>query len=112
MATAYITCLETTSDCAAAAERCAAACGTSGDAERERCALCARDCADVGRLVEALMLRRSPYAEAACLLQATACDDFADCCVLWPDEACCRDAMHAARACAAACRACAVREAA
>lgn len=112
MGAVYVACSETTSDCIAAAERCAVACGTSGDAERERCALFARDCADVGRLVEALMLRRSPYASNACLLHATACDDFADCCAKWPNKACCREAMNAARACAAACRACAVREAA
>jgi len=112
MVAVYVACLEATSDCTAAAERCAVACATSGDAERERCALFARDCADVGRLVEALILRRSPYAENACLLHATACEDFARYCAKWPDEACCRDAMLAARTCAAACRACAVREAA
>ena len=112
MVAVYVACLETTSDCIAAAERCAVMCGTSGDEARERCAVFAHDCADVGRLVEALMLRRSPYAENACLLHATACDDFADYCAQWPNEACCRDAMNAARACAVACRACSVKEAA
>ena len=72
----------------------------------------ARDCADVGRLVEALMLRRSPYAVTACLLHAETCDTFADCCAKWPTEACCKDAMAAARACAVACRACGSKAAA
>ena len=66
----YDDCLDTTAKCIAAAERCAAICGTSGDAERERCAVLGRDCADVGRLVETLMLRRSPYAPDACTLHA------------------------------------------
>ena len=108
----YDDCLDTTSKCIAAAERCAATCGTSGDAERERCAVLARDCADVGRLVEALMLRRSPYAPDACALHAVTCDAFADYCAKWPNEACCREAMIAARACAVACRACGTKEAA
>jgi hypothetical protein len=112
MFTLYDDCLQTTSKCVAAAERCAAECGTSGDVKRERCAMLARDCADVGRLVEALMLRRSPYAASACLLHAETCDAFADCCAKWLNDACCRDAMTAARACAVACRACGTRAAA
>jgi hypothetical protein len=108
----YDNCLNTTSKCIAAAERCAAICGTSGDSERVRCAVLARDCADVGRLVELLMLRTSPYAPQACALHAVTCDDFADYCARWPHEYCCKEAMNAARACAAACRACSTREAA
>jgi hypothetical protein len=108
----YNDCLETTPKCIAAAERCAATCGTSGDAERERCAVLARDCADVGRLVETLMLRRSSYAPDACALHAVTCDAFADYCAKWPNETCCREAMIAARACAVTCRACATRDAA
>jgi len=103
----YNDCLHTTSTCIAATERCAAECGTSGNTTRERCALLARDCADVGRLVETLMLRQSPYADGACLLHARTCDAFADYCAKCPNEACCKEAMAAARACAAACRACA-----
>jgi hypothetical protein len=112
MDTVFNACLKTTARCIAAAERCVAACGTSGDAERERCAVLGRDCADVGRLVEALMLRRSPYAADACALHAVTCDAFADYCAKWPNEACCKEAMTAARACAVACRAGARKEAA
>ena len=112
MSVPYDDCLDTTNRCIAAAERCVAMCGTSGDAERECCAVLGRDCADVGRLVAALMLRRSPYAAAACVLHATTCDAFADDCAKWPAEACCKEAMIAARACAVACRICGNREAA
>jgi hypothetical protein len=112
MGAVYIGCLETTSDCIAAAERCGVTCGTSGNVERERCALVAHDCADIGRLVETLMLRHSRYAGDTCLLHATACDDFADYCAKWPHADCCRDARRAARACAAACRAYGLQEAA
>jgi hypothetical protein len=108
----YDDCLATTQNCVAAAERCAAGCGTSGNAERERCAVLARDCADVGRLVEALMLRGSVYAPEACALHAVTCDAFADYCAKWPAEACCKEAMTAACACASACRACARKGAA
>ena len=112
MSTPVEECLVTTPKSIAAAERCAAICGTSGDPERERCAVLGHDCADVGRLVEALMLRGSPYAPDACALHAQTCDAFADYCAKWPKEACCREAMVAARACSKACRACAVKEAA
>jgi hypothetical protein len=112
MSVAYEQCIDTTTRCIAAAERCVAMCGTSGDAERERCAALGRDCADVGRLVEALMLRQSPYAADACGLHAVTCDAFADYCAKWPNESCCKEAMNAARACARACRSCATREAA
>jgi hypothetical protein len=108
----YNDCLETTAKCIAAAERCAMICGTSGDAERERCAVLGRDCADVGRLVEMLMLRDSPYGPDACALHAVTCDAFADYCAKWPNEACCQEAMTAARACAVTCRSCATKEAA
>jgi hypothetical protein len=108
----YEDCLLTTANCISAAERCIATCGTSGDRERERCAVLGRDCADVGRLVQALMLRASPYAGEACALHAVTCDAFADYCARWPKESCCREAMIAARACADACRACATKEAA
>src|SRR5262245_1885042 len=87
----YDNCLETTPRCIAAAERCASVCGTAGDPERERCAVLARDCAEVGRLVETLMLRRSPYASEACALHALACDAFADICAKWPNDACCKE---------------------
>jgi hypothetical protein len=105
-------CLNTTPRCTAAAERCIAACATSGDRERARCAVLGRDCADLGRLVEALMQRDSPYVPDACALHAKACDAFADACAKWPMEACCHDAMVAARACSVACRVCATRRAA
>ena len=103
----YDNCLETTSKCIAAAERCAAVCGTSGDAERERCAVLARDCVDVGRVVEALMQRQSRFAPDACALHALTCDAFADYSARWPNDACCKEATNAARACAASCRSCA-----
>jgi hypothetical protein len=102
----YDDCLNTTPKCIAAAERCVAGCGMSGDPERERCAVLARDCADVGRLVEMLMLRGSPYAADACALHARTCDALADYCAKWPDEPCCKEAMTTAQACADACRAC------
>ena len=102
----YHDCLRATSKCVATAERCAAVCGSSGDAQHERCAMLARDCADVGRLVVALILRQSPHAASACLLHAETCDAFADSCAKWPNDACCRDAMKAALACAVACRSC------
>ena len=105
-------CLATTARCNAAAERCIAACATSGDPERERCAVLGRDCADVGRLVEALMQRDSPYVRDACALHAATCDAFAEYCAKWPKEACCHDAMIAARACSVACRVCATSRAA
>lgn len=108
----YDDCLNTTPKCIAAAERCAAVCGTSGDKEREKCAVLARDCADVGRLVEMLMLRGSHYAPDACALHALTCDSFADYCAKWPNDSCCKEAMNTARACAAACRACATKGAA
>ena len=107
----YEDCLFTTPKCIAGAERCAAVCGTSGDADRERCAVLARDCADVGRLVEALMLRGSPYVREACALHAVTCDALAGHCAKWPNESCCKEAMEAARACADACRVCATQAA-
>ena len=58
------------------------------------------------------LLRHSRYASDACLLLATACDDFADLCAKWPHADCCRDAQKAARACAAACRTCVMEDAA
>ena len=100
-------CLETTAKCNAAAERCVEVCGTFGDFERERCAMLGRDCADVGRLVEGLMQRSSPFMAEACALHASTCDALADFCEKWPDDACCHEAMVAARACARACRVCA-----
>jgi hypothetical protein len=105
-------CLETTARCTAAAERCIAVCATSGDRERERCAVLGRDCADIGRLVEALMQRDSPYMPAACALHAKACEAFAEYCAKWPHDFCCHEAMLAARACAVACRVCATSKAA
>ena len=108
----YDNCLETTLKCIAAAERCAVICGTSGDTERERCAVLARDCADIGRLVESLMQRASPYAPDACAVHAVSCDAFADYCARWPNESCCQEAMIAARACAIACRSCSTGQAA
>jgi hypothetical protein len=112
MAVHYDDCLHTTSKCIATAERCAAECGTSGDVKLERCAVLARDCADVGALVHALMLRGSPYAADACLLHARTCEAFADYSANWPNNACCKEAMTAARACAVACRACGIKQAA
>ena len=108
----YDDCLIKTAKCIAVAERCAWCCGTSGDKEREKCAVLARDCADVGRLVEALMLRGSPYAAEACGLHAITCDGLADYAAKWPNDPCCKEAMNAARACAAACRACGTKGAA
>jgi len=108
----YDDCLNTTPKCIAAAERCAASCGTSGDKEREKCAALARDCADAGRLVEMLMLRGSRFAPEACALHGLTCDALADQCAKWPNDACCKEAMNAARACAIACRACSAKGAA
>ena len=108
----YDDCLNTTPKCIAAAERCAAGCGTSGDKEKEKCAALARDCADAGRLVEMLMLRGSKFAPDACALHALTCDALADHAAKWPNDACCKEAMNAARACATACRACSTRGAA
>ena len=112
MPIAVDTCIVTTTECVAAAERCVSECGTSGDTERERCAVLGRDCADIGRLVEALMLRQSPYVAEACALYAVSCDAFADFCAKMLQHKCCKDAMDAARACAKACRACATTAAA
>jgi hypothetical protein len=112
MTAPYDKCLRTTTRCVAAAERCAAICGTSGDVERERCAMLGHDCSEVGRLVEALMLRGSSFVAEACGLHAITCDALADYCAKWPNEACCREAMTAARECAVACRACETQEAA
>ena len=102
----YDDCVSTTQKCIAAAERCAASCGTSGNAVRERCAVFAHDCADAGRLVEAFMLRGSAFASQACALHAVTCDALADECAKCGNETCCKEAMIAARACAVACRAC------
>ena len=112
MPTPVDTCIDTTTTCIAAAERCVAECGTSGDANRERCAVLGRDCADIGRLVEGLMLRNSVYVAEACELYAASCDAFADYCARMPEHACCNEAMEAARACAKACRVCATKAAA
>ena len=112
MATPVDTCLETTTRCVATAERCVTECGTSGDVERERCAVLGRDCADIGRLVESLMLRNSPYVAEACALHAASCDAFADYCARMLQYSCCNEAMNAARACAKACRTCASKVAA
>jgi|SRR5687768_9437852 hypothetical protein len=112
MLTAIDTCIDITTKCVAEAERCVSECGTSGDAERERCAVLGRDCADIGRLVESLMLRESPYVAEACALHATSCDAFADYCAKMLQYECCRKAMDAARACAKACRECATKVAA
>jgi hypothetical protein len=108
----YDDCLNTTRKCISAAEQCASVCRTSGDAERERCATLARDCADIGRLVEVFMLRASPFAPQACGLHAVTCDALAEYAAKWPGESCCREALAAARACAVACRACATKAAA
>jgi hypothetical protein len=62
-----------------------------------------RECADVGRLAEALLLRHSPTAAAVCALHAATCDAFADHCAKWRKKACCKAAMVAARECATAC---------
>lgn len=105
-------CVEAIAVCTAAAERCAACCGTSGNLKREQCALLGRDCADVGRLAQALLLRDSPYAAEACALHAETCDAYADYCEKWPKKACCRSALLAARACASACRVVCTAEAA
>lgn len=105
-------CLDVTTHCVRAAETCAVCCGTSGNRERERCAQLARDCSDIGRLAELLMLRGSPTTGEACELHAVACDALAAECAHWPNEACCQEAMLAAQACAVACRSCSVRFAA
>jgi hypothetical protein len=108
MATAVDICIDTTTGCIAAAERCVSECGTSGDADRERCAVLGRDCADIGRLVEGLMLRNSRYLGDACDLHAQSCEAFADKCATMLEHQCCKEAMEAARNCAKACRACAL----
>ena len=105
-------CVEALGRCTTAAERCAACCGTSGDVERERCAELGRDCAEVGRLAEALLARNSPYAAELCALHAATCDALADYCAKWRKKACCKAAMLAARECASACRRVCIEEAA
>lgn len=99
-------CLNTTVRCIEACERCAGDCGTSGDREREKCAVLARDCADIASLSMALMARGSRYADAICKVHAEACDACAEMCARFRDP-CCEDCMNACRACAVDCRACA-----
>lgn len=97
-------CLTTTVECIEACEACARECGTSGDPEREKCAVLARDCADIASLSLALMARGSQYADAICRVHADACDACAAMCAKFQEHACCVDCLKACRACAAECR--------
>jgi hypothetical protein len=99
-------CLTTTAACIAACERCAKECGLSGDPEREKCAALCRDCADVARLSEALMLRGSPYATDLCALHEELCQACADLCSQFT-HACCQACAKACAACATTCHSCA-----
>jgi hypothetical protein len=99
-------CQETTVRCIEACERCAVECGTSGDPAREKCALLARDCADIASLSLTLMARGSQFAADVCALHAKACEACAALCATFPQHACCRECADACRACAKECLAC------
>lgn len=96
-------CLDTTVRCIESCERCAAECGTSGDAEREKCAALARDCADIASLSLTLMSRGSRYADAICAVHADACEACAEMCGEFSHD-CCVECMKACEACAKECR--------
>lgn len=98
-------CVETTVRCIEAGERCAVECGTSGNAEREKCAALAHDCAGIASLSLTLMSRGSRYADAICAVHAQACEACAEMCAKFPQYACCVECMNACRACAKQCRA-------
>jgi hypothetical protein len=97
-------CLNTTVECIEACERCAAECGTSGNSERERCGIVARDCADISSLSLALMSRGSRFADAICAVHAMACDACAEMCAKFPEHDCCVACLKACEACAVECR--------
>jgi len=99
---AVVPCVDTTVRCIEACERCAAECGTSGDREREKCAVQARDCADIASLSLTLMSRQSRYADAICAAHAQACVACAEMCAKFK-HACCVECMNACRACAKEC---------
>jgi hypothetical protein len=98
----FAPCVNTTVRCIEACERCAAECGTSGNAEREKCAAVARDCADIASLSLNLMSRGSRYADAICAAHAEACKACAEICAKFP-HACCLECMNACVACAREC---------
>jgi hypothetical protein len=100
-------CLDTTVRCIEACERCAVECGTSGDVAREKCALLARDCADIASLSLAMMSRGSQYYDEICEVHAKACDACVEMCARFPQHRCCVECLEACRACAETCRACA-----
>lgn len=95
-------CGDTTIRCIEACERCAAECATAGNAEREKCAALARDCADIASLSLSLMSRGSLYADAICAVHAQACEACAQMCAKFTDP-CCVECMNACQACAKEC---------
>jgi hypothetical protein len=100
-------CLKTTAACIVACERCATECSAAGDRAREKCAAIARDCADICRLAEALMVRGSAFAGLACALCEKSCNACAAECAKFPKDACCKACLEACRACAVECKGCA-----
>lgn len=95
-------CVKTTVRCIEKCEACSAECGTSGDADREKCAALARDCAAIGSLSLSLMSRGSRYAELICAAHAEACEACAQCCAKFQHN-CCIDCWGACAACAKEC---------
>lgn len=95
-------CVKTTVRCIEACEACSVECGTSGDAEREKCAAIARDCAAIGSLSLSLMARGSRYADMICAAHAEACKACAEICAKFPYN-CCTECGAACMACAKEC---------
>lgn len=95
-------CVATTIRCIEACESCVAECGTSGDAQREKCAAVARDCASIASLSLTLMSRGSDYADAICSAHALACRACAAICAKFSHQ-CCIECMNACLACANEC---------
>lgn len=96
----YASCIQACSACAIACETCAAACFEEPDMPMMRaCIQLDRDCADMCRLAEALMLRNSALADDFCQLCAKACQACAEACAKHSHEHC--------QQCAQACQHCA-----
>ena len=95
-------CVKTTVRCIEACEACSVECGTSGDAEREKCAAIARDCAAIGSLSLSLMSRGSRYADMICAAHAEACKACAEMCAKFPHD-CCIECRNACAECAKEC---------
>ena len=101
----YLSCIQACSACVIACEACAAACQREYDVTMmAACIRLDRDCADLCRLAEALMVRGSDLAEETCHLCALACQACAEECARHSHEHC-QQCAQACQRCAAECEA-------